>query len=92
MTIEKKNIWWIGPAISLCLVLGGFVAQWATMKASLSDMNTNQTKIEAKVNDNEKRLRDVETKSAVGDTKIDNISKDVGEIKKDIKTLLGKIK
>lgn len=79
----------IGPAVTLILVLGSFIAQYATIRADVKDVEEDLVKVEQKLEKAEKKVQDLEVKTAVGDNVLNTLTNDVAVIKADVKKLLG---
>jgi predicted nucleic acid-binding Zn-ribbon protein len=92
--MAEDNAKWkifIGPAVTLAIVFGGFIAQYATTRAELSDFKEDVIKIDQKIEMMETKVHTLELKSAVASNTLETVKSDVATIKKDVKSLLDKV-
>ena len=86
---KTNNYAWLVPAlVAFVLIIGSFITQWATTRAAVASVQSNQDKIDARVVDSEKRIQIIEVGAAVSNSDVETIKRGIEEIKKDIKEIL----
>lgn len=78
----------VGPIVTFVLILSGFIAQWATMKNALAEIQKDQIKTEVIVEKLHSKVHEIEIKSVFDGTTLQELKVDVQEIKKDVKKLI----
>jgi septal ring factor EnvC (AmiA/AmiB activator) len=84
----KKYQWILAPLVTFLIFAGGIAVQWATTKAAVAAIQTDQQSVNDRVSTVEKKVQEQEVKSATTNTTVEDIRDDVKEIKKDIKEIL----
>lgn len=84
----SKWKWLVGPIITLAIVAAGFIASWSTTRAAVAEVQKDQVKLEETIDGLEEKVHDVELKTAVDSSILEQLRKDVGEIKSDVKKIL----
>jgi peptidoglycan hydrolase CwlO-like protein len=84
----KKYQWLLSPLVTFLIFSGGIAVQWATTRAAVAAIQTEQQTVNGRVDTVEKKVQAQEVKSAETKTTVEDIRDDVKEIKQDIKSIL----
>jgi len=81
----------IGPLITVLVLSAGIIGGWYTNKASVATLQSNQVKLEDKVDKLSDTTHDIELKVVQERSDLKSVKEDMTEVKQDVKDIRRKL-